>query len=159
MAIICTLIFYSASDYPIQFRLLPYNKLGGLSPKQGRALVLYPAMQKTFRAQKKIVFTINSLPLTSKQNIKETFHFYFIYNLPSHCRLGGYECSGWCTSMAFDEPSGHVFVGDNTGAISMLKLDAGSCNLITTLRVRAFISKMLNVFVKMLNVFENVKCV
>ena len=50
-------------------------------------------------------------------------------------RLGGHESGGWCTALEFDEPSCHVFVGDNTGAITMLKLDPGACTVITKLQV------------------------
>ncbi|XP_018009401.1 WD repeat and FYVE domain-containing protein 2 isoform X2 [Hyalella azteca] len=60
--------------------------------------------------------------------------FFSFHSTTTGHRLGGYECGGWCSSMEFDAPTSHVFVGDYTGVITMLKLDAGSCTLVTTLR-------------------------
>uniref|UniRef100_A0A2P2I7C9 WD repeat and FYVE domain-containing protein 2-like n=1 Tax=Hirondellea gigas TaxID=1518452 RepID=A0A2P2I7C9_9CRUS len=60
--------------------------------------------------------------------------FFCFHSTTSGHRLGGHECSGWCTALEFDEPSCHVFVADYTGTITMLKLESGSCTLITQLK-------------------------
>ncbi|KAI0226883.1 WD repeat and FYVE domain-containing protein 2 [Lamellibrachia satsuma] len=56
-----------------------------------------------------------------------------------HCsetgrRLGGYQTSGWCTSLQFDSQSRYVFIGDYSGEISMLVINETSFKLITTLK-------------------------
>ena len=65
---------------------------------------------------------------------------FFVY----HCtetgrRLGGHQVAGWCTAIAFDATSKHAFIGDYSGQITMLKLQEESYQVITTLKVSAFI--------------------
>ncbi|KAF2351144.1 WD40 repeat [Trinorchestia longiramus] len=60
--------------------------------------------------------------------------FFCFHSTTTGHRLGGYECGGWCSSIEFDSLTSHVFVGDYTGVITMLKLDSGGCTLVTTLR-------------------------
>ncbi|CAL4231173.1 unnamed protein product, partial [Meganyctiphanes norvegica] len=60
---------------------------------------------------------------------------FFVY----HCtetgkRLGGHLCSGWCTALQFDYKSKHVFIGDYSGQITMLKLEESGCSVITILK-------------------------
>ncbi|XP_064104022.1 WD repeat and FYVE domain-containing protein 2-like isoform X2 [Macrobrachium nipponense] len=60
---------------------------------------------------------------------------FFVY----HCtesgrRLGGHQCTGWCTALQFDSKSRHVFVGDYSGNITMLKLEENGPQVITTLK-------------------------
>ncbi|KAG7160630.1 WD repeat and FYVE domain-containing protein 2-like [Homarus americanus] len=60
---------------------------------------------------------------------------FFVY----HCtesgrRLGGHQCSGWCTALQYDEKSKHIFVGDYSGQITMLKLEEGGPQIITVLK-------------------------
>ncbi|CAG0913630.1 unnamed protein product [Notodromas monacha] len=48
-----------------------------------------------------------------------------------HCsetgrRLGGYQCNGTCTSLAYDDRSCYAFVGDFSGAIHVVKCDLDS---------------------------------
>ncbi|XP_043242592.1 WD repeat and FYVE domain-containing protein 2-like [Amphibalanus amphitrite] len=55
-----------------------------------------------------------------------------------HCtetgrRLGGHQTDAWCTAMQYDMTSKHVFVGDYSGLITMLKLDESGPTLITKL--------------------------
>lgn len=57
-----------------------------------------------------------------------------------HCtesgrRLGGHQCSAGCTSIEYDHLSNHVFVGDYTGQILMIKLEENCYQVITTLKV------------------------
>ncbi|KAB7505958.1 WD repeat and FYVE domain-containing protein 2 [Armadillidium nasatum] len=56
-----------------------------------------------------------------------------------HCtesgrRLGGHQCSAGCTSIEYDHLSNHVFVGDYTGQILMIKLEENCYQVITTLK-------------------------
>jgi len=60
-------------------------------------------------------------------------YFYF------HCtetgkRLGGYMCSAWCTSLAYDDEAQYVFIGDYSGAITVCKLEQGGLQFINTLK-------------------------
>ncbi|KAK7070597.1 WD repeat and FYVE domain-containing protein 2 [Halocaridina rubra] len=60
---------------------------------------------------------------------------FFVY----HCtesgrRLGGHQCSGWCTALQYDYKSRHVFVGDYSGSITMLKLEENGPQVITNLK-------------------------
>ncbi|XP_071539125.1 WD repeat and FYVE domain-containing protein 2 [Panulirus ornatus] len=60
---------------------------------------------------------------------------FFVY----HCtesgrRLGGHQCSGWCTALQFDSTSKHIFVGDYSGQITMLKLEENGPQVITVLK-------------------------
>lgn len=61
-------------------------------------------------------------------------NFYF------HCtqtgkRLGGYMCNAWCTSLAYDKDAQYVFVGDYSGAISVLHVTQNGVTFINTLKV------------------------
>lgn len=50
-------------------------------------------------------------------------------------RLGSYACQNSCTSLQFDSQSKHVFIAEQNGQISMLKLEANNtCKHITTLQ-------------------------
>lgn len=60
---------------------------------------------------------------------------YFHY----HCsntgkRLGGYLCNAWCTSIAYDEQSQYVFIGDYSGAITVCHLEASGVKFVNTLK-------------------------
>jgi len=60
-------------------------------------------------------------------------NFYF------HCtqtgkRLGGYMCNAWCTSLAYDKDAQYVFVGDYSGAISVLHVTQNGVTFINTLK-------------------------
>ncbi|XP_069945318.1 WD repeat and FYVE domain-containing protein 2 isoform X2 [Cherax quadricarinatus] len=60
---------------------------------------------------------------------------FFVY----HCtesgrRLGGHQCSGWCTALQYDAKSKHTFVGDYSGQITMLKLEETGPQVITVLK-------------------------
>ncbi|ROT75781.1 WD repeat and FYVE domain-containing protein 2 isoform X2 [Penaeus vannamei] len=60
---------------------------------------------------------------------------FFVY----HCtesgrRLGGHQSSGWCTALQYDYKSKHVFVGDYSGQITMLKLEESGPQVITVLK-------------------------
>lgn len=48
-------------------------------------------------------------------------------------RLGSYSCQYSCTAVQFDSQSKHVFVAEQNGQISMLKLEQNSTKHITTL--------------------------
>lgn len=66
---------------------------------------------------------------------------FFVY----HCtesgrRLGGHQSSGWCTALQYDYKSKHVFVGDYSGQITMLKLEESGPQVITVLKVIYFCS-------------------
>ncbi|XP_035692990.1 WD repeat and FYVE domain-containing protein 2-like [Branchiostoma floridae] len=57
-----------------------------------------------------------------------------------HCsetgrRLGGFQSGAWCTAVQFDVESKHVFVGDFSGHIQVLKLEGnGGVTQVTTLK-------------------------
>uniref|UniRef100_T1J4T5 FYVE-type domain-containing protein n=1 Tax=Strigamia maritima TaxID=126957 RepID=T1J4T5_STRMM len=56
-----------------------------------------------------------------------------------HCsetghRLGGHLITAWCTSLQFDSQSKHVFIGDYSGHVTMLKVGDDGCQVITTLK-------------------------
>lgn len=56
-----------------------------------------------------------------------------------HCtetrrKIGGYTFEAWCTSLQYDSLSKHAFIGDYSGQIIMLKLDANGCSMVTTLK-------------------------
>ncbi|KAK3856440.1 hypothetical protein Pcinc_037234 [Petrolisthes cinctipes] len=56
-----------------------------------------------------------------------------------HCtesgrRLGGHQCSGWCTALRFDPATKHAFIGDYGGQITMLKLEETGPQVITVLK-------------------------
>ena len=60
-------------------------------------------------------------------------------NFQFHCtesgrRLGGYNCPSWCTSLAYDEAARYVFVGDQAGSITVLKLDENGVKFVNTLK-------------------------
>ena len=57
-------------------------------------------------------------------------------------------CNAWCTSLAYDQESQVVFVGDYSGAITVLKLEQTGVKFINTLKVRCLfkiISNNINV--------------
>ncbi|XP_065840729.1 WD repeat and FYVE domain-containing protein 2-like [Oscarella lobularis] len=49
-------------------------------------------------------------------------------------RLGGHQISAWCLSLQFDAESKHIFVGDFSGLIHVLKIEENSINEVTTLK-------------------------
>lgn len=56
-----------------------------------------------------------------------------------HCsesgrRLGGFQCNAWCTAIQFDMQTKHVFIGDYSGQITMLKVEENGYKPITTLK-------------------------
>ncbi|KAI4489120.1 PREDICTED: WD repeat and FYVE domain-containing protein 2 [Polistes canadensis] len=56
-----------------------------------------------------------------------------------HCsntgrKLGSYQTDAWYTALQFDAQSKHAFVGDYSGQIAMLKLDANGVTFITMLK-------------------------
>merc|ERR1712168_1053872 len=56
-----------------------------------------------------------------------------------HCkktgrRLGGYQAAAWCTCLKFDTLSQYTFVGDFSGQITVLKIDAQNFQIITVLK-------------------------
>ncbi|GFR11393.1 WD repeat and FYVE domain-containing protein 2 [Trichonephila clavata] len=56
-----------------------------------------------------------------------------------HCsesgqRLGGFQCNAWCTAVQFDAQSKHVFIGDYSGQVTMLKIEESGYKPITTLK-------------------------
>ncbi|XP_023221824.1 WD repeat and FYVE domain-containing protein 2-like [Centruroides sculpturatus] len=56
-----------------------------------------------------------------------------------HCsetgqRLGGFQCNAWCTALQYDMQSKHVFIGDYSGQITMLKIEDSGYKPITTLK-------------------------
>lgn len=61
---------------------------------------------------------------------------FFVYHCTSSGRrLGGHQCSAWCTALQYDAKSRHVFVGDYGGQITMLKLEETGPQVITVLKV------------------------
>ncbi|MPC73414.1 WD repeat and FYVE domain-containing protein 2 [Portunus trituberculatus] len=60
---------------------------------------------------------------------------FFVYHCTSSGRrLGGHQCSAWCTALQYDAKSTHVFVGDYGGQITMLKLEETGPQVITVLK-------------------------
>ncbi|XP_014662505.1 PREDICTED: WD repeat and FYVE domain-containing protein 2-like [Priapulus caudatus] len=56
-----------------------------------------------------------------------------------HCsetgrRLGGFQANSWCTALDFDIQTKHAFIGDLSGAITVLKVDNNDYVYITTLK-------------------------
>ncbi|XP_076312578.1 WD repeat and FYVE domain-containing protein 2-like [Tachypleus tridentatus] len=56
-----------------------------------------------------------------------------------HCsesgrRFGGFHCNAWCTALQFDMQSKHAFIGDYSGQITMLKIEATGYKPVTTLK-------------------------
>ncbi|XP_061426192.1 WD repeat and FYVE domain-containing protein 2 [Lethenteron reissneri] len=56
-----------------------------------------------------------------------------------HCsengtRLGSHRTAAWASCLQYDVESHYAFVGDFAGQVTVLKLDAGSCSIITTLK-------------------------
>jgi len=56
-----------------------------------------------------------------------------------HCsesgqRLGGYRTSAVASGLQFDVETRHVFIGDQSGQVTILKLEQDSCTLVTTFR-------------------------
>lgn len=56
-----------------------------------------------------------------------------------HCsesgqRLGGYRTSAVASGLQFDIETRHVFIGDHSGQVTILKLEQESCTLVTTFR-------------------------
>ncbi|KAI1285878.1 WD repeat and FYVE domain-containing protein 2 [Halotydeus destructor] len=59
-----------------------------------------------------------------------------------HCsetgrRLGGFQSNTWCTALQFDMQSKHAFIGDQSGQITMLKIEENTYKPITTLKGHA----------------------
>jgi len=56
-----------------------------------------------------------------------------------HCsetgrRLGGFQCNTCCTALQFDMQSKHAFIGDQSGQITMLKIEESGFKPVTTLK-------------------------
>uniref|UniRef100_A0A7N9IF01 WD repeat and FYVE domain containing 2 n=1 Tax=Macaca fascicularis TaxID=9541 RepID=A0A7N9IF01_MACFA len=56
-----------------------------------------------------------------------------------HCsesgqRLGGYRTSAVASGLQFDVETRHVFIGDHSGQVTILKLEQENCTLVTTFR-------------------------
>ncbi|XP_046519998.1 WD repeat and FYVE domain-containing protein 2 isoform X2 [Equus quagga] len=56
-----------------------------------------------------------------------------------HCsesghRLGGYRTSAVASGLQFDVETRHVFIGDHSGQVTILKLEQENCSLVTTFR-------------------------
>ncbi|XP_042764658.1 WD repeat and FYVE domain-containing protein 2 isoform X1 [Panthera leo] len=56
-----------------------------------------------------------------------------------HCsesgqRLGGYRTSAVASGLQFDVETRHVFIGDQSGQVTILKLEQDNCTLVTTFR-------------------------
>ncbi|CAD7086166.1 unnamed protein product [Hermetia illucens] len=56
-----------------------------------------------------------------------------------HCtstgrRLGGYTFEAWCTCLQFDVLAKYAFIGDYSGQITMLRLDAQGATFVTTFK-------------------------
>ena len=73
---------------------------------------------------------------TSKWVLSAARDKFFVYHCTSSGRrLGGHQCSAWCTALQYDSKSTHVFVGDYGGQIIMLKLEETGPQVITVLKV------------------------
>ncbi|XP_069496788.1 WD repeat and FYVE domain-containing protein 2 isoform X2 [Ambystoma mexicanum] len=60
-------------------------------------------------------------------------------NFTWHCsesgrRLGGYRTAAWAACLQFDIETKHVFVGDHSGQVTILKLEQENCSLVTTFK-------------------------
>ncbi|KAG9333398.1 hypothetical protein JZ751_012710, partial [Albula glossodonta] len=60
-------------------------------------------------------------------------------NFTWHCsesgqRLASYRTTSWVSGLQFDVETRHAFVGDQSGQVTILKLDQDSCSLVTTFR-------------------------
>ena len=53
----------------------------------------------------------------------------------SGARLGGYTASAPATSLAYDHEVGYVFIGEQSGAITVCKLEQGGAQFVNTLKV------------------------
>ncbi|XP_055683714.1 WD repeat and FYVE domain-containing protein 2 [Lutzomyia longipalpis] len=56
-----------------------------------------------------------------------------------HCtatanRIGGYTFEAMCTALQYDSGAKYAFIGDYAGQITMLRLDTGGANLVTTFK-------------------------
>uniref|UniRef100_A0A4W3H9Z1 WD repeat and FYVE domain containing 2 n=1 Tax=Callorhinchus milii TaxID=7868 RepID=A0A4W3H9Z1_CALMI len=56
-----------------------------------------------------------------------------------HCaesgrRLGGYKTIAWASCLQFDVETRHVFVGDCSGQVTILRLEQDNCSVVTTFR-------------------------
>lgn len=57
-----------------------------------------------------------------------------LYCSESGRNIGTYGTTAWCTALVFDSQSKHAFIGDYSGVITMLKLDANQVTEITKLK-------------------------
>ncbi|XP_049585171.1 WD repeat and FYVE domain-containing protein 2 [Syngnathus scovelli] len=48
--------------------------------------------------------------------------------------LGSYHTSAWVSGLQFDVETRHAFVGDQSGQVTILKLEQDSCSLVTTFK-------------------------
>ncbi|XP_069061547.1 WD repeat and FYVE domain-containing protein 2 isoform X2 [Pleurodeles waltl] len=60
-------------------------------------------------------------------------------NFTWHCsesgrRLGSYRTGAWAACLQFDIETRHVFVGDHSGQVTILKLEQENCSLVTTFK-------------------------
>uniref|UniRef100_A0A669DKI8 WD repeat and FYVE domain containing 2 n=1 Tax=Oreochromis niloticus TaxID=8128 RepID=A0A669DKI8_ORENI len=60
-------------------------------------------------------------------------------NFTWHCsesgqQLGTYRTSAWVSGLQFDVETRHAFVGDQSGQVTILKLEQDSCSLVTTFK-------------------------
>uniref|UniRef100_A0A674MC03 WD repeat and FYVE domain containing 2 n=1 Tax=Takifugu rubripes TaxID=31033 RepID=A0A674MC03_TAKRU len=60
-------------------------------------------------------------------------------NFTWHCsesgqQLGTYHTAAWVTGLQFDVETRHAFVGDQSGQVTILKLEQDSCSLVTTFK-------------------------
>ena len=53
----------------------------------------------------------------------------------SGARLGGYTASAPATSLAYDHEVEYVFIGEQSGAITVCKLEQGGAQFVNTLKV------------------------
>uniref|UniRef100_A0A8D2ZXE4 WD repeat and FYVE domain containing 2 n=1 Tax=Scophthalmus maximus TaxID=52904 RepID=A0A8D2ZXE4_SCOMX len=60
-------------------------------------------------------------------------------NFTWHCsesgqQLGTYRTAAWVSGLQFDVETRHAFVGDQSGQVTILKLEQDSCSLVTTFK-------------------------
>ncbi|XP_026151040.1 WD repeat and FYVE domain-containing protein 2 isoform X3 [Mastacembelus armatus] len=60
-------------------------------------------------------------------------------NFTWHCsesgqQLGTYRTTAWVSGLQFDVETRHAFVGDQSGQVTILKLEQDSCSLVTTFK-------------------------
>uniref|UniRef100_A0A8C6LN20 WD repeat and FYVE domain containing 2 n=1 Tax=Nothobranchius furzeri TaxID=105023 RepID=A0A8C6LN20_NOTFU len=60
-------------------------------------------------------------------------------NFTWHCsesgqQLGSYRTAAWVSGLQFDVETRHAFVGDQSGQVTILKLEQDSCSLVTTFK-------------------------